>query len=442
MAPDINSLVEEVIVKVRYQNEGTKEMVTDIREKTRTMAQDMGNGFRKITTSSQKFGKDGAVGPEMIRERLMKMGERFRMEYLGMMFGFMLLSRVINNFGRDTLSTFLKISEAVTEQGRALLALQANWIWLKFEIGSAIATALQPLIPLFIDLIQKIGDFIQKHPKLVGWIIILTTAFLTLGFIIFNALLFFNALSIFMEGPLMASISGLLGPEALGGLVSVLGWIALAVAVLALFWYTNFGGMRDFFGEIWQGIKDTFGSVWEDIKTIFTGVWGFITSLLQGDWDKAMKHLGDALFAALRVILKSMTFIGWALINLFFWVVNVIKDLIIKVIGNGIIWVVEGIINFIINKVNFFIRMFNSVAGALGLGRLEMIKNVDFGGAMEAMKSFADKTDIKPISSESLKTINQTIDVVINADTLSGDNLTEIATKVGQAIADQIQSKT
>jgi hypothetical protein len=93
--------------------------------------------------------------------------QRFKMYYLSIMFGGMMLQRTFGKIEQSAVSTFMKITEGQTSAGQAVSALSAHWEYLKFSIGDAIATSLEPLLPYLIDLITFAADFTEQHPELV-----------------------------------------------------------------------------------------------------------------------------------------------------------------------------------------------------------------------------------------------------------------------------------
>lgn len=72
-----------------------------------------------------------------------------------------------------TVSSFQEITKSQTGAGRSLTALSANFEYLKFTIGNAIATALEPYIPTMINIITATADWVSQNQSLVGLGIIL-----------------------------------------------------------------------------------------------------------------------------------------------------------------------------------------------------------------------------------------------------------------------------
>jgi hypothetical protein len=90
---------------------------------------------------------------------------RFKMHYLSLMFAGMLISRMTDKFMRDTVSTMMKMTEGQSQSAQALLSLTASWEYLKFSIGDAIGTALEPVLPYIVAIVDGFADFVQQNPE-------------------------------------------------------------------------------------------------------------------------------------------------------------------------------------------------------------------------------------------------------------------------------------
>jgi len=90
---------------------------------------------------------------------------------LSLMFAGQKIERSMIRLMTTTVSTFTRISKSQSEAGQGLTALGANFTMLKFSIGNAIATALQPLIPMLINIISSITNWVQENPRLTAGIV-------------------------------------------------------------------------------------------------------------------------------------------------------------------------------------------------------------------------------------------------------------------------------
>lgn len=93
----------------------------------------------------------------------------FRMEWLSVMFFSMGAQRKLVGVMKNSISAFTKIAGESNRANQAIVSLQAQFTYLKFTIGSAIGEALIPVLPALAEFIEKIVDFVDKHPDEVFW---------------------------------------------------------------------------------------------------------------------------------------------------------------------------------------------------------------------------------------------------------------------------------
>lgn len=144
------------------------------------------------------------------------------------------------------------------------------------------------------------------------------------------------------------------------------------VQFFLLVWQTNMYGVRDITATIWNGIKTFFQSWWEIVKGIFQVAMGILT----GDWTLAwegVKNIAEGIFK-LTLQLGELFWKGMGMLfdvgmKLLSSAWSGFMDGIASLAGN--IW--EGVknvfkdgINWIIDKMNSFIRGLSAVTGAVG----------------------------------------------------------------------------
>lgn len=184
------TIVERILVTIEADPANFIKNMLPVKKEVTTMSQDMAFNFRKVTKTSRDLMNNNTK----VMTSTKKMGPVFHMEALSMMFGFQMMGRAVSSFASDSISTFMKITNGMTENGRALMQLSATWTFLKFTIGDAIAGALAPLIPMIVDLMMKISDWIDQNPELAGWLVIIGIGLLYLGWAASSLTLFFSAL--------------------------------------------------------------------------------------------------------------------------------------------------------------------------------------------------------------------------------------------------------
>jgi len=96
---------------------------------------------------------------------------QFKMYLLSIMFFGMQIQRIFSRIVKTTLMTYMKISEGTTQAGQGINMLQAAFTTLKYVVGEAISSALEPLLPLIMNLMMGMIDWVEKNQKLTGWLV-------------------------------------------------------------------------------------------------------------------------------------------------------------------------------------------------------------------------------------------------------------------------------
>jgi len=133
--------------------------------------------FNRLTGAVQPLGK--------AMEKAKMNTKRFKMEWLGVLFGAMAAQRRLQTIMSSSISTFMEVAGANNEANQALAAFGAQWKFLKFTIGSALAEAFAPLLPTFIAFVEWITEFVEQHPEVVAWA--LTSAIVVLSAAVIGA---------------------------------------------------------------------------------------------------------------------------------------------------------------------------------------------------------------------------------------------------------------
>jgi hypothetical protein len=184
-----NIVVQFITKGVRRYKKDMKGMEDNSEELTKNI--------NRLGSSGAKMGRRFAIAHRLMRG--------FRMEFLGIMFGGMLLMRTFQGIMRSAVQTFMKISEGATPAGRAITALSAEMAFLKFTIGRVLGEALLPLLPKIIAIINKFREWVSAHPKLVARL-------LMVGFVLGIMLFFLGSMAL-----LLSSLITLFGPKGLVG---------------------------------------------------------------------------------------------------------------------------------------------------------------------------------------------------------------------------------
>lgn len=440
---------EEVfVVRTEVDNTDVKNQFGDVIGQVKKTTQSFSDGTRKIVKETQKVGKGMVRAERTITATARSVNNLkdafrsfkavmngFRMEFLGLMFGFMQAQRVMLDMTKTSVNTFMKITEGTTSAGRGLLMLSAEFEYLKFVVGQAILTALEPFIPKLVQIVQTVRSFVENNKTLVGGIILLTTALATAGFVVFSFLLFLNSLSQFLQGPIMAAIVEFVGAAGLGSILTVLGWIALAVGIFVLMWKTNFGDIRDFMQATFTSIKDFISALFKDVAQSIKGLFQILVGILEGDFEKVKLGFKNLIIGLLGVLIDFAAIFQVVFSNSAKFVGNVFNDLLTSFLQLGLSMSQE-FTNIIIRSINFLIERLNRVASRLGLPSLKMLAEVDYSGSKAALASFSDSmkldygnfSDVRSSFAESLgmasSPTGQPVESKSNSQTTNVDTVT------------------
>jgi TP901 family phage tail tape measure protein len=160
---------------------------------------------------------------------------------------------------------------------------------LKNSIETTLITALGPLIDNYLkpgiarvtELVNKLTDWINTNPKLTSQIVSFLAVLAAVGPTLFGI-------------GKAVSLVGML----IGGLASPIGWIALAVAGLALAWQTNFLGIQNVVKKVVGKVTDIIqNDLMSEIRAIWDGLKG-------GDPKAVLKGVSE-LFAAIITIVTG-----------------------------------------------------------------------------------------------------------------------------------------
>ena len=112
-------------------------------------------------------------------------GRAFAGWAMSIMFAGMVIMRTFQMITKATVGTFMKVAEGTSEASRGILRLSAEFEYLKYVVGNAIASAIGPLIPKLVEWMRWIENLAKEHPVLVSSIILGGLAFgflaMTLG---------------------------------------------------------------------------------------------------------------------------------------------------------------------------------------------------------------------------------------------------------------------
>lgn len=123
------------------------------------------------------------------------------------------------------------------------------------EIGNALIPVLSQLLNAIVPIITKVGEWIQAHPQLTKWIIIL-------GGLVTGLVTVLTGVALILP-PIIAGFTVLLGPV---GLVILAITAVIAITTLLV---ANWGKISEFFKGVWADIQKIFKSAIDAVVAYF-----------------------------------------------------------------------------------------------------------------------------------------------------------------------------
>ena len=204
---------------------------------------------------------------------------RFNMGLLSAMFFSMQLQRTFGGFLKTAIDGYMKLTNAQTPAGKAILRFQASWEYFKYSV----IEALTPLIIYFSQMMTGITDWMSKNPELMKWIgivIVAAAAVGVLGFWLSNTKMMITTFLIPALDTMGIHVAVLWGPISL-----IILALLLTVAACIV--------MKTAWDENWFGIRTTVEGVRRDLQPMFKDI---------GDWILDIKHKLEEMLKPLKPI--------------------------------------------------------------------------------------------------------------------------------------------
>lgn len=299
-----------------------------------------------IKKTEQSLGQLGKIS-----KKIGSMMMTLQNSILGVGFGLLFIGMAIKAFAQKIMTSLVTAFVTARDEGDFLankvLGVSAAFEFLKFAIFDAFANSdlFIPIIEGIINITNAISQFIAKRPALATFLVIFAgIAVVVGGLMMFFGQIALSVLAMISAFQILQPIVAALAGVSLLAVVKVILIIIAIVAVLAAVWMTNFGNIRDFvsstFGIIWK----TISGVVKNLVEIFKGLFMIIEGLFTGDFSKVWEGVVTIVFNAITGILKLVTGLGTAIVNIFIFVVNVIKDSFFN-ITKLVLGAVEALIN-------------------------------------------------------------------------------------------------
>jgi hypothetical protein len=330
----------ENVVSVRLELTDLNNMLRGLKtasnaiEKIKKTANDASTN--KLGKSLDQIGqeaKQSSTAIEKFNDKMQEFQRTSIMWALGLLFFGMQIQRIFKGILTSTTQFYREVTEGNTMQAEGLTRLASAWQFLKFSIGDAIATALLPLIPMIVDLIDGFSNWASENQKLVAGLV--------------------------------------LGGVVIGTILMVLGQLALGLGSLIMIG----GKVVAFFASLGMAGTASFALLTAGIFAVGAVLAGFFSEL-----DVGWKDAGDAIKSIVKGILISfgILFKGGQLVAVTF---NLVGNAIKAFLTAAAIVALKAI-EMVVDGVDFLLRQLNKIPG-VDLGQ---IGSVDFSNRIRDLE--------------------------------------------------------
>jgi len=308
---------------------------------------------------------------------------RFNMNMLTIMFAMMALQRMITQFGRSAITTYQKANEDTVGLGKSTWHLIAAWEFFKYSLVDALTQS-----DLFKTIVQWLLQIVMWFNKLKPATKSVIAIGLAIAGLVASAGVLYSVFKPFIEIMLLSlpKLTSLVsGSGGLSGAFASLGasiWpIAIIMGIIIALWMSDLGNFRDFVKNTLDVVFTTFTTIFNDIYNIVKTVIDLVVAIFKGDWDKVLELSIKLLAQLASLFIKAWMGIMAALVNYTLFGINLIIDIVFKILIGGFIWGLKKLeelwirftqflpttfqqaINWIIDKLISLVNIWNSIFG-------------------------------------------------------------------------------
>jgi len=183
----INNQIKKPLTSITEAIQATK--FTDLNNEIKSM----GNLYTRAGTGIVKVGKSIKATGGILEQ----LTSRFQGWALSIMFFGMAIQRLFMGITKFAFKTFNEIISSTEGAVSSVALLSASWQYLGFVIGSI----LEPIIPVLMSIIMWMAEWVEEHPRLARWLIIIGvivgTLMTLLGILVLGILGIVNAMKLF-----------------------------------------------------------------------------------------------------------------------------------------------------------------------------------------------------------------------------------------------------
>jgi hypothetical protein len=441
-------VANEVIgVDVQVRTKDAKQGFDRIVESTKKFA----SGMSQTSRTVEKFGftVDNAGNVmKTLKSRVTDTGDRigsltsrikdstsqFQGWALSIMFFGMAIERVFLDIMKKSFRVFNDVMASTQDGISNISLLSAHLQFLGFTIGAAVNQFLEPFLPVIINIIKNIAEWVERNPGL-------TASILLIGLAVGILLKIIGMLVLAIQNgiiPMFMKFAGLvkgIGAVFAGTAIStIILWAAIVIAIIAaviVAWKTNFAGFKDFVVNTFGIIFAVFGSIWGNLVKVFKGIMDLLVAIWEGRWEDVGKILFNIVKNIFAIVAKLAIGINMIFQNMARFIANIFIEAV----------------NFIVRQINFLIRRFNRIRGFLNkvpginlpnlaeigqLGKVGFLGKDDFNNEISRLNNFIGLTENKSTAPAGpvIENVNVNIEQPTDVDTLF-DELKKYGVDIG-----------
>jgi len=218
----------------------------------------LGAAFKRTGAIIGKFGSD-----------FQKSAQAFIFNFLGMLFWGMQLQKFFSGLAKTGISAFMEVAESTNVAAQGVMALQGGFQFLRITLGNILAEVLLPYVPRILEIIDVVGEWIQKNRELVA-------KFVVGGFLIGSILLFVGQTMLGLSSTVKAIVGTIVGSLRL--FLAVAGGAANLLTTLFLGFLQALYDIAPVFEVIAPVVVRAFKTMKSAIKKVFSTIWKVASS--------------------------------------------------------------------------------------------------------------------------------------------------------------------
>ncbi len=290
------------------------------------------SAIKKVQKAEKQQANERKIAENESYKGMLRLQRGLLQGGLSIMFFGMQMKKFFEGIAQASLTTFMKLTTDTEMANNTINRLSTGVESIKFTLGEAVNTALEPFEDKISSIVDYVIDFIDTHPDVVTW-------GLAIGLVVGAVMMLVGQFTLLIIGLAATKFAfgttGATGAISMGaiaksvGLVIVKLFVLLAILLAIFGLLTNNKTVVNFFANIIVWIA----------KVIAAVMWG-------------IDAVTGTLSATVTIAFKALAY--------------------------GIKWIFEQALNIVISGINQIIKAYNWIADKVGLGQIKQIGKVNF----------------------------------------------------------------